>query len=1250
MKRKFFAVFLSLCMAMSLVPTTVLAADAGDTDAKAATALPKADENGVITLTQDVELSSQVIISEDKITIDGKGYTISIKQGVTWSTDNSSKYMLLITGDNVTIKDVTINAESNASGCVQFYGATGGRIEDNVTLQGAKQLGLMVNASTVTATGTLTYLGNGWGNAINVGWGSNVPEAPESCSFNASDAIFPVSVPVYTDDTDVMNADGKNIAIEAPEDEDYEFWDVDGKNMFFAPVAAKIGDMEYYSLSMAVADAEKEDGATIELMEDCGETIEIDAGKNITFDLGSREVQLYRVNLRKGTLTVQNGKVTGAQPFNVFGAETNVANNSVLNIAANATIKDATYGICVFGYQTSSNKTGYGSVINLEGNIESSNDAVGIFISGNLGSSESAGSALANAQNPCVVNIKSGSSINVPSQGIAMNGQAVVNVEDGASITGSEAIAIKRGVLNVTGGTFTATGKAFTDPVEANNNGTEATGAAISVTSTYNRYGTIEINITGGEFTSQNNSAVYVGHSGPKGNQNAYVKGFDINISGGTYTTTATGGNIPVVYVAEKIENSAEKYTQKIISGGTFTGGAALDKDYLKEGCEVTENGQVVPASGSVASVNGQGFKTLSEAVTAAEDGDTIVLLADITNKNVATTTSSPTVLTFDKSVTIQGNGNEISIDLSVLDTFGDRDQVFSIGADEDKDSKVAVTFDNVKMTVAGKEDGKGDAFDVWGMLNITNGSNITVKDAQSAFTMQGGENAKVNIEASTVTANNIHGNFSNGGIWTIKEESILDINTAGNHGLSVEELTVNNSTVSVDGAAYTGILGEKITLESSANVTVTNCGSALPYPSNEDSEYAPDGKSYKNAVELKGDQVLTVDNSTLTLTNNVNKDGTAINSIYLGKGTLTQQNNPTINVDKIVTSDEATTQYYVVTYMSNGEKWDSEVVNTGSVTLPEIPDQGYNHFQGWTDQAGNRYNGGQTVKIEKDTTFTAVWSYIPPANPNYKITIGDMENGTVTANPTAAKAGATVTLTPVPDEGYALSTLTVTDRFGDAVRVTEQADGTYTFTMPNGQVTVNATFVETEEPVAEPFVDVAEGDWFYDAVVYAYQNELMDGVGGNRFAPNSETTRAQLVTILYRLEGEPAVSGDLPFTDVEAGIWYTDAILWAAQNNIVNGVNDTEFAPGDDLTRQQLVTILYRYAEAKGYDVSASSDLSGYPDAGQVQDYAQPAMAWAVAENIIQGMEDGTLKPAGNASRAQIATILMRFCEDVAQ
>ena len=269
--------------------------------------------------------------------------------------------------------------------------------------------------------------------------------------------------------------------------------------------------------------------------------------------------------------------------------------------------------------------------------------------------------------------------------------------------------------------------------------------------------------------------------------------------------------------------------------------------------------------------------------------------------------------------------------------------------------------------------------------------------------------------------------------------------------------------------------------------------------------------------------------------------------------------------------------------------------------------------------------------------------------NPSYAITVEQPDHGTVTVTPNRATQGTTVTITATPDRGYQVNAVTVTDRFGDAVQVTENADGTYTFTMPNGQVTITATFVETEEPVGEPFLDVNEGDWFYDAVAYAYENGLMDGVGGNRFAPNSETTRAQLVTILYRLEGEPAVTGEAGFDDVAAGQWYTDAVIWAAASDIVNGIGDNQFGPENTLTREQLVTMLYRYAQNKGYDVTASADLSGYPDAGQIQSWAQEAMTWAVAEGIVEGM-DGNLNPAGHATRAQIATILMRFCEGVAK
>ena len=615
------------------------------------------------------------------------------------------------------------------------------------------------------------------------------------------------------------------------------------------------------------------------------------------------------------------------------------------------------------------------------------------------------------------------------------------------------------------------------------------------------------------------------------------------------------------------------------------------------------------------------GKGTLKEALQAVDtDGGTITLYKDaaaLENANY----------TIQKPVTITGTGTITATNPNI--------HAFTIS------DKSSLTLNGVKLKITGE---KNYGIDVrYGATLTLNNAEIDVSGVSNAtISASSGststEPGKFILNNSKITATDIGGNFSNGGDWTLTNSSI-EIEDCASNGFSCNSATLDNSTVSVSGAQLMGVTAKEITLENDSAVTVKECGTDLP----KDSKWATDNQSYKHPVEIKKDGEVNIDStSSMTLQNNVKGN----NTVYFVESTMDNEGTLQANV-----TTKAPTGSFSVTVKNGNSVLDvATVMSGGTYKLPAaLSDYGYNHFVGWSDGT-TTYDANTPVKIEKDTTFTAVWSYTPPANPNYKITIGDMENGTVTANPTAAKAGATVTLTPVPDEGYALSTLTVTDRFGNAVRVTENSDGTYTFTMPNGQVTVTATFVETEAPVDEPFVDVAEGDWFYDAVVYAYQNELMDGVGGNRFAPNSETTRAQLVTILYRLEGQPAVSGDLPFTDVETGIWYTDAILWAAQNNIVNGVNDTEFAPGDEITRQQLVTILYRYAEAKGYDVSASADLSGYPDAGQVQDYAQPAMAWAVAENIIQGMEDGTLKPAGNASRAQIATILMRFCEDVAQ
>ncbi len=378
----------------------------------------------------------------------------------------------------------------------------------------------------------------------------------------------------------------------------------------------------------------------------------------------------------------------------------------------------------------------------------------------------------------------------------------------------------------------------------------------------------------------------------------------------------------------------------------------------------------------------------------------------------------------------------------------------------------------------------------------------------------------------------------------------------------------------------------------------------------------------YQYRCVVTGSGGVSVISQTATLTVQAKPASVPVTSVTLDKTELTLAEGGTATLTATVEPADAT---------NKNVTWSSDKPAVATVEGGTVTARG----------AGEATITVTTEDGEKTATCTVtVRPDIPPANPNYRITVEATQGGTVTADPTAAKAGATVTLTPVPDRGYQVGSVAVTDRFGDAVAVTEQADGTYTFTMPNGQVTVTVTFAEA--PL--PFPDVTEGDWFYDAVRYAYETGLMDGVGDNLFAPNSETTRAQLVTILYRLAGQPAVSGDLPFPDVESGTWYTDAVAWAAENGIVNGVSDTEFAPGDDITREQLAAILYRYAAYQGYDVSQRADLSGFGDASSISPYAQEALSWAHAQGLVLGFEDGSLRPQGTASRAQIAAVLMRF------
>ena len=264
----------------------------------------------------------------------------------------------------------------------------------------------------------------------------------------------------------------------------------------------------------------------------------------------------------------------------------------------------------------------------------------------------------------------------------------------------------------------------------------------------------------------------------------------------------------------------------------------------------------------------------------------------------------------------------------------------------------------------------------------------------------------------------------------------------------------------------------------------------------------------------------------------------------------------------------------------------------------------------------------------------------------SYAITVEDSDNGTVTPSRTRAPKGLTVTLTVKPDEGYKLDTLTVTDKNGNELKLTDKGNGKYTFTMPASAVTVEASFTKDDTPVDTglPFTDVKTDDWFFEAVKYVYDNKLMDGTSTTTFAPLMTTNRAMIVTILWRLEGQPETDATLSFTDVESGVWYTDAVNWATSKGIVKGYSDTVFAPNDTVTREQLATILYRYAEYKEYDVSAKGDLTTFTDGSAVSTWAADGMTWAVGAELITGKDGGKLDPTGTATRAEVATILMRF------
>ena len=783
-------------------------------------------------------------------------------------------------------------------------------------------------------------------------------------------------------------------------------------------------------------------------------------------------------------------------------------------------------------------------------------------------------------------------------------------------------------------------------------------------------------------------------------------------------TTGTISGNFEV---SESLDND-----NLIIQGGTYT------QDVTK--WVGPDLGMVQDSEGNwvlteaVAEVNGTEYTSIAKAVNAANDGDTITVLAG---------SSLDETVVIDKDVTLDLGGYAVYANNAAVDP------AFRIQADVTvKNGTVDARNDAAYAFILGKPDGttgnltieSGTYYGETSAVSVTKGTltinggtfkvdpwqednynfllnciDANYKDGTASIVVKGGtfynfdpannaaEGAGTDFVAdgykSTQTADNT---------WTVEpnmEEVVAEVNgtyytslgaaaAAANDGDTV--VLVQNTTVtskdmisipaksngngkygieSGNGAVF-NVIGEDVTFDLNGH-TITFEG------------HDPDfcNKCVESVFYVTDGGKLTIVDSSENGTGAVTVNGmaTAVYSVAVNSQAIveggTWTGNPCDECDaynlflyashggELYIKDGSFSQnvdesYLIVKHGSSTPTTDNgagvdydetKVVVTGGTFTGMNPVEAWFCDEGTSQKTWSKTNvvaDGYKSTQTADNTWTVskiqTSSGGGSSDPSYKVNV-DADG--LKASATTAKSGATITLTV--EDGYTVSNLKVLDKNGKEIEVTDKGDGTFTFKMPKGQVTVQADSSVIHNCPSEDFTDVDQELWYHEGIDYAIEQGLMNGTSSTTFEPGSTTTRGMIVTILYRLEGAPAAAAS-SFQDVADGQWYTDAVAWAAANGIVTGYDANTFGPMDPITREQMAAILYRYAAYKGYDVSQKADLSKYQDQSAIGAYAKDAMAWANAAGLITGITDTTLSPQGSAIRAQAATILMRFCESV--
>ena len=639
---------------------------------------------------------------------------------------------------------------------------------------------------------------------------------------------------------------------------------------------------------------------------------------------------------------------------------------------------------------------------------------------------------------------------------------------------------------------------------------------------------------------------------------------------------------------------------------------------------------------------------------------------------------------------TLTLNQAEITHDQTVRVAEGYTYEGSVIAFSQTADVSLKIVVSQGTSTITGKGGIRVESTTGNASLSIKGPGSLDVepRESNSGITLCSSKNTNLDIDGADVTASSP----AQYGVYLISSTDTTSTST----------ITVNNGSLTTGGNGNVGIYYYWSGTSNAGTSSLTVSGNAVVdtrnskiLTNNEETgvQVGADGESggivfngksgtvygdvtLQDDLEIKSGESLTVGkDASLTVPDGktLTNDGT-INVESGGKLEGTTTGNGTLKIAPTITTQPQDVE------VKENETATFTVKVTGTEPLSYQWQQSTDNGQSWTDitgetnatctiatttmdMSGTQYRCVVKNSIDEVTSDAATLTvtalpepepepeptpppYIPPT---YAVTTPETPGGTVTVSPSRASSGRTVTITATPDLGYELESLTVLDSRGNEIALTDKGDGKYTFTMPASRVTVEASFT----PAPLPFEDVAPGAWYEEAVRYAYFHNIMEGMRETEFAPATALTRAMAAQILYNLEGQPDLSDEnlgYPYEDVDAQAWYGNAVYWARITDVATGYGDGTFQPGDSITRQEFAQMLYNYAKYKGYDLTAEGDLSQFPDSESVADWAEAAMRWANGNELINGHDDGTIDAAGIGTRAQAASILMKFDQNLVE